>query len=177
MKRSLLAACATVFAALFATSPALASPPKFTATCPNNMSVISTGKGDVKVNGVKVQVKTLTSTSWRARSGDVTIDMGRDGEQVFVSTTPGDVCEVTSSSAAPNADGSIGGVPSIDQQACLAAVSRQTNNGDVEVMAATSSEANNSVTIGVGPERAKWQCLVKKGKVASVMSLTDEGAL
>jgi hypothetical protein len=29
----------------------------------------------------------------------------------------------------------------------------------------------------VGRDRAKWQCLVKNGRVADVMSLTDEGGL
>ncbi len=164
-------------AAVLASTSAFAAPPKFKATCPDGISVTSNGSGKVKVNGNRVSVKTLTSTSWRAKVNGITIDIGRDGAQVFVSTTPGDVCDVTSSSAAPNANGSVGGVPSADQQACLAAVSNKTNNGDVELLDAISSEANNSVTIGVGPQRAKWQCLVKKGRVVSVMSLTDEGAL
>jgi hypothetical protein len=29
----------------------------------------------------------------------------------------------------------------------------------------------------VGEQKAKWRCLVKNGRVADVMSLTDEGAL
>ncbi len=40
-----------------------------------------------------------------------------------------------------------------------------------------TSEANNDITIGVSPDRAPWKCLVKDGKVAGVMSETDEGAL
>jgi hypothetical protein len=39
------------------------------------------------------------------------------------------------------------------------------------------SEANNAVIVGVGPQKAKWRCLVKNGVVAEVTSLTDEGAL
>jgi len=31
--------------------------------------------------------------------------------------------------------------------------------------------------IGVGPQRAPWRCLVSKGVVAEVMSMTDEGRL
>lgn len=34
-----------------------------------------------------------------------------------------------------------------------------------------------AVTIGVGPNRAPWRCLVKRGNVAEFMSLTDEGKL
>ena len=77
----------------------------------------------------------------------------------------------------PNADGSVGGVSKADQEACRKAVSAETNNKTVAVITATSSEANNNVTVGVGPDKAKWQCLVKNGQVADVMSLTDEGAL
>ncbi|MCU0789664.1 MAG: hypothetical protein MUE79_01230, partial [Nitratireductor sp.] len=106
------------------------------------------------------------------------IDIGRDGAQVFVSEAPkGEICQVTSSSAAPNSDGSIGGVPKPDQKACLKAVKRQTRNKNATVLEATSSEANNTVVIGVGEDKAKWRCLVKNGSVAEVMSLTDEGSL
>ncbi len=64
-----------------------------------------------------------------------------------------------------------------DKRACLLAVKRQTNNPKVVVLSVETSEANNSVTIGVGPNRAPWRCLVKRGIVAEVMSLTDEGKL
>lgn len=64
-----------------------------------------------------------------------------------------------------------------DESSCLAAVSRQTNNGDVKVVSSEFSEANTEVIVGVGPQNAKWRCLVSKGSVAQVTSLTDEGAL
>jgi len=39
------------------------------------------------------------------------------------------------------------------------------------------SEANSQVTVGVGPTRAPWRCLVSNsGVVANVMSLTNEGS-
>lgn len=69
------------------------------------------------------------------------------------------------------------GTPSKDEQACLQAVSTQTNNGDVTLLRTETSEANNAVYVGVGPKRAEWRCLVKRGVVADVMSMTDEGAL
>jgi hypothetical protein len=47
----------------------------------------------------------------------------------------------------------------------------------VVVLSVETAEANNTVTIGVGPDRAPWRCLVKHGIVAYVMSLTDEGKL
>ncbi|MFO1126067.1 MAG: hypothetical protein U1E25_12935 [Methylocystis sp.] len=75
-------------------------------------------------------------------------------------------------SAAPAGGGLRG-----DKTACLRAVRRQTNNRQVVVLGVETSEANNSVTIGVGPNRAPWRCLVKRGIVADVMSLTDEGKL
>ena len=57
------------------------------------------------------------------------------------------------------------------------AVKRQTNTPKLVVLGVETSEANNSVTIGVGPNRAPWRCLVKRGIVAEIMSLTDEGKL
>jgi hypothetical protein len=71
------------------------------------------------------------------------------------------------------ADGGLRG----DKTACLLAVKRKTNNPKVVVLSVETSEANNSVTIVVGPNRAPWRCLVKRGIVADVMSLTDEGKL
>lgn len=68
-------------------------------------------------------------------------------------------------------------VPGKDKQACVRAVKKQTQNPKVVVIGAASSEANNVVTLGVGPQRAPWRCLVKRGVVAEVMSQTDEGAL
>jgi hypothetical protein len=68
-------------------------------------------------------------------------------------------------------------VPGKDRQACIRAVKKQTKNPRVVVIGAIGSEANNQVTLGVGPQRAPWKCLVTRGKVAEVMSQTDEGAL
>lgn len=70
-----------------------------------------------------------------------------------------------------SAPASSAGTPSKDEQACLAATSRETNNGDVMVLCADTSEANNTVYVGVGEKRAKWRCLVKNGKVAEVESM------
>jgi hypothetical protein len=69
------------------------------------------------------------------------------------------------------------GTPSKDEQACLQAVSIKTNNGDVTLLRTETSEANNLVIVGVGPNRAPWRCLVSGGVVAEVSSMTDEGAL
>ncbi len=68
--------------------------------------------------------------------------------------------------------------PSRSEQACLAAVSNKTNNGDVAVVGSTSAESGNFVTIGVGPGRAPWQCATDAaGNVWNVQSMTNEGAL
>lgn len=67
--------------------------------------------------------------------------------------------------------------PSKDEQACLQAVSTQTNNGEVVTLSVEESEANTLVMVGVGPNKAPWKCLSKDGVVAEVMSMTDEGAL
>jgi hypothetical protein len=66
--------------------------------------------------------------------------------------------------------------PAADEAACLAAVAAKTNNTGV-VLESITSEANNMVTIGVGPERAQWRCLVNGGVVVDTMSLVNEGTL
>ncbi|MDH4414056.1 MAG: hypothetical protein QE484_12155 [Rhizobium sp.] len=69
-------------------------------------------------------------------------------------------------------------VPPAARSACLAAVSNTANNGDVQITEMIFSEANSQVTVGVGPTRAPWRCLVSNsGVVANVMSMTNEGAL
>jgi hypothetical protein len=171
MKPAALAA-ALAGLALIAT-PALADPPKFTATCPGGVTVKSNGSGKVKINGKKVMVMKLSSTSWQASLDGTKIDIGQDGSKVYVSSQGTNICEVTAGSSGAD----VSSIPEADQQACLKAVAKMTNNARVIVLDAIGSEANNSVTIGVGKDKAKWQCLVKNGRVAEVMSLTDEGGL
>lgn len=68
-------------------------------------------------------------------------------------------------------------IPLSDVDACEAAVMSQTANTQVRTLSTQSSEANNTVIVGVGPNAAPWQCLVKGGVVAGVMSMTNEGSL
>lgn len=68
--------------------------------------------------------------------------------------------------------------PTPDEQVCLQAVTSKTNNPDVVLLTGTeTSQANTAVYVGVGPQHAKWRCLVSKGRVAEVMSMTDEGKM
>jgi hypothetical protein len=161
-------------------APAIAAAPKFTGSCPTGITVKSNGSGTIRINGKKASVKTLNSNAWEARANGVTIDIARDAGGLILSYTAkggaNGICQVTSAAASAGSAPS-SGTPSKDEQACLAATSRQTNNGDVTVLSTETSEANNTVYVGVGPQRAKWKCLVKNGKVAEVQSMTDEGGL
>ena len=68
--------------------------------------------------------------------------------------------------------------PSAAEQACLAAVSNQTNNSDVVALSSQFSEAGTNVMVGVGPQRAPWNCIAySDGSTAEVRSLTNEGSL
>lgn len=49
--------------------------------------------------------------------------------------------------------------PSAAEQACLAAVSRDANNGDVVLLGSEFSQAGTFVRVGVGPQRAPWKCI------------------
>jgi hypothetical protein len=80
--------------------------------------------------------------------------------------------------AAMVADAPVAGTPTIQEQACLAAVSNETDNGDVAVLNSEFSEANSVVMIGVGADRAPWRCLVSNdGEVAEVSFSGSEGFL
>lgn len=72
--------------------------------------------------------------------------------------------------------GALRTAPASDESACLGAVAAQTGNS-VTVLSSETSEANNMVMVGVGPDRAPWKCLISGGKVAEVMSMTNEGTL
>lgn len=87
-------------------------------------------------------------------------------------------CSETASNDAmtPSAQSMRSGSPA-DESACMTAVARETKNSEVVVISSEFSQANTTVVVGVGPQKAKWRCLVSKGRVAEVMSLTDEGAL
>ena len=179
MKFTMLAASAAALAIL-ATPALAANAPKFTASCPMGIEVKSNGEGKIRINGHKASVKTFNSNAWEARHNGITVNVAKDGTELIVSYTVkgGDgICQVTSAAAsAPSgsdAAGAMNGVPAGDLQACLAAVSNTANNGEVDVLDAIGSEANNQVTIGVGSQKAPWKCLVKNGQVADVMSLNN----
>lgn len=76
-----------------------------------------------------------------------------------------------SASSAPLRTGS-----SADESACLNAVARETGN-TVTVISSDFSQAGTVVTIGVGSQRAPWRCLISRGVVQEVTSLTNEGYL
>ena len=63
---------------------------------------------------------------------------------------------------------------SADERTCLNAVARETGN-TVTVISSDFSQAGTVVTIGVGPQRAPWRCLITRGVVQEVTSLTNEG--
>lgn len=68
--------------------------------------------------------------------------------------------------------------PSAEGQACLRAVTAETNNPDVVMLSSSFSEAGTEVIVGVGPQRAQWQCIAyKDGSTSRPMSLTNEGSL
>ena len=67
--------------------------------------------------------------------------------------------------------------PQTDELACLQAVSGTTGNGVVEVIRSETSEANNFVVVGVGDQRAPWNCLVNDGQVVETYFAGNEGTL
>ena len=74
--------------------------------------------------------------------------------------------------------GTASAAPTAAEQACLQRVSIETNNGDVSVIRSSFSEAGTEVIVGVGPQRAPWQCIAySDGSTTRPMSMTNEGFL
>lgn len=66
--------------------------------------------------------------------------------------------------------------PTAAEQACLAAVSRETSNGDVALLGSEFSQAGTFVRVGVGPQRAPWQCIAySDGSTAGIGFMGMEG--
>ena len=79
----------------------------------------------------------------------------------------------TSNSGAASPD-----MPDAAEEACLRAVTEETNNTDVVLLSSEFSEAGTEVIVGVGAGQAPWQCIAyRDGSTTRPMSLTDEGSL
>ena len=78
----------------------------------------------------------------------------------------------------PTTSSATSATPTAAEQACLRDVTATTNNPDVVLLGSEFSEAGTSVRIGVGPDRAPWQCIAySDGTTGGIMSLTNEGTL
>lgn len=167
---------------------ACAKAPVFSGTCPG-VSVQTTAKGKATINGRRASIKTINANAWDVKGAGYIVSVSRDAPDAklnAVYTGPhraNGVCQIVEDVAAataappPAAAHPSAGMPSQNAQACLRAVTQQTNNGDVVLLSSETSEANDTVIVGVGRQRAKWKCLAKDGKVAEVSSMTNEGAL
>jgi hypothetical protein len=68
--------------------------------------------------------------------------------------------------------------PTAEEQACLRDVTRTTTNPDVVLLGSEFSEAGTLVRVGVGTNRAPWQCIAyRDGTTAGIQSMVDEGSL
>lgn len=88
--------------------------------------------------------------------------MGNDGDGI---------CAAAQTPSAPET----GGTPSPAEQACLAAVSQSTGNGDVMVLSSEFSEAGTLVRVGVGQDRAPWKCIAYSDGSTAGIEFEGEG--
>ena len=84
-------------------------------------------------------------------------------------------CSETTDTAQPSSEPLRTG-SSADESTCLSAVGRETANS-VTILSSDFSQAGTIVMVGVGEQRAPWRCLISRGVVQEIMSMTDEGAL
>jgi hypothetical protein len=193
LRKSEIVACALSMTVGLAAGPALAKIPYFAAKCPTDISVETDRAGRAYLSGKRATVHTLNANAFEIRGGGVTIDVMKDAGGLSASYTAkhgaNGVCQIVeqetvsgpASGPAKHTDAARAAayddVPKRDKDACLRAVKRKTHNPKAVVLEAVSSQANNTVKIGVGPDKAPWKCLVNRGRVGQVMSLTNEGAM
>ncbi len=73
---------------------------------------------------------------------------------------------------------SASGTPTAAEQVCLRDVTATTNNPDVVLLGSEFSEAGTLVRVGVGSDRAPWQCIAySDGTTAGIEFLGSEGFL
>lgn len=88
------------------------------------------------------------------------------------------VLSVALLSACVDETGSASGGMAGPDTACLNAVKAETGNYDAAVLSSSFSQAGTEVIVGVGPQRARWQCIAySDGSTSRPMSLTNEGFL
>jgi hypothetical protein len=154
--------------------------------CPTDVRVETDKSGRAYVGGQRASVRASNANYYELKGAGIVVSVARDASGLIVSYTgknrANGVCQVleqeTVESAAPaSRPQAAGGAPARDKQACLRAVKKETRNSRAVVLSSETSEANNAVIVGVGPQKAQWRCLVKRGTVSEVMSLTNEGAL
>ncbi len=186
MRKSLLA-MALLLAAVSAAGTAFAKIPYFAAKCPTDISVETDRAGRAYLSGKRATVHTLNANAFEIRGGGVFIDVTKDASGLTATYTgphgANGVCQIVeqdtvSSPASEPAPAVVyDDAPKRDKNACIRAVKRKTHNPKAVVLQAVSSQANNTVKVEVGADKAPWKCLVNRGHVVEVMSLTNEGAM
>jgi len=107
------------------------------------------------------------------KTGDHTVIVYNTG-----SATASYELEIVIESMAATPPAKASAAPSRQEQACLGAVSREANNGEVVVLSSEYPEADSLVMIGVGSQKAPCRCLVSNdGVVAEVYFAGREGGL
>ncbi len=169
-----------------ASAPPSSSAPPPAKTAPSVADLVdargSSGEMELSNRGYSpARTQGLTTYWWHSAGACVRVVTAQGRYKTVQSTASTDCGK--SASAAPAAAAAAAptstvsrATPTKDEQACLQAVTTKTNNPDVVLLTGTEfSQANTAVYVGVGPQHAKWRCLVSNGQVADVMSMTDEG--
>lgn len=170
-------------ATLEVASAAEARIPVFSGSCPG-VDVQTSAKGRATINGRSASIKTINANAWDVRCSGYTVSLSRDAASASLNavyTGPhgaNGICQVAERAAqAGSISTSSARMAAKNAKTCLLAVRRQTNNRDVVILESESSQAKDTIILGVGPQRAKWKCVAKENGAADVQSLTDEGAL
>ena len=163
-------------------APPSSSAPPPARTAPSVADLVnargSSGEAELNDRGYSpARTQGLTTYWWHPAGACVRVVTAQGRYKTVQSTAATDCGKSASTSAAPAAAPAATvsrATPTLDEQVCLQAVTAKTNNPDVVLLTGTeTSQANTAVYVGVGPQHAKWRCLVSKGRVAEVMSMAN----
>ena len=103
-------------------------------------------------------------------------DKGGQEQATAPEATESKQAETSAKAPEPKPQETVKDTETITNEACLAAVKKETGESNVAVLMNEYSEANTLVQIGVGSNRAPWKCLVSNnGNVAEVSFMGTDG--
>lgn len=74
----------------------------------------------------------------------------------------------------PAGEAPSGPASAAEEAACREAIAKTTGESQMAVIRSEATPSSTEIIVGVGAEKARWQCMMAGGKVAGVMEASEE---